>query len=240
MGALSAYRHFFFDLDNTLTRSKSPIEEQHREQLAALQQDVIVISGAHHAQISKQLNYLAIIRMGQNGNHSFDRLGKELWKDTLSKHEEQSILDHIKSLRPFIPHSIPDENDLVDHRGCQISFSILGHNRKVESKEACDPGQEIRQKLLSEIPLLSDTVEVRIAGTTCFDYFARGKNKGFNVMRLIQHYGWNPLECLYFGDALYPGGNDETVIGVIDTQPVNDYKHTYRLLDLSSLNSTDT
>jgi HAD superfamily hydrolase (TIGR01484 family) len=233
MRALSDYRHFFFDLDNTLTRSKSPIEAEHRNILAALPQDVVVISGAHHIQINKQLDSLPIIRMGQNGNHTFNRGNVELWRDVLGSDEEQAIRDHIAAIRPLIDHDIHDETDLLDHRGCQISFSILGHNRQVHDKECCDPRQEIRTRLLATCPLVSDTVEVRIAGTTCLDYFARGKHKGFNVWRLIQHYGWNPDECIYFGDALFPGGNDETVIGVIDTMPVTDYKHTYRIIDLS-------
>lgn len=233
MRSFSNYRHFFFDLDNTLTRSKSLIETEHRNVLTALPQDVVVISGAHHIQIDKQLNGLPIIRMGQNGNHTYDRLGVELWREVLGSSEEKAIRDHIARVRPLIKHDIPSEDDLLDHRGCQISFSILGHNQHVSSKETCDPDQAIRTHLLATHPLTSDTVEVRIAGTTCLDYFAKGKNKGFNVMRLIQHYDWNPDDCIYFGDALFPGGNDETVIGIIDTQPVNDYKETYRLLTIT-------
>jgi hypothetical protein len=41
---------------------------------------------------------------------------------------------------------------------------------------------------------------------------------------------WNADEAVYFGDALYEGGNDETVIGIIDTIPVKDHRHTYDLL----------
>ena len=46
------------------------------------------------------------------------------------------------------------------------------------------------------------------------DYFKKGKNK-FNINRLIDLKGWEKEECLFFGDALFPGGNDETVNGVI-------------------------
>lgn len=37
-------------------------------------------------------------------------------------------------------------------------------------------------------------------------------------------------DCVYFGNALFPGGNDKTVIGVIDTFPVDNHLHTYSVL----------
>jgi hypothetical protein len=41
---------------------------------------------------------------------------------------------------------------------------------------------------------------------------------------------WQKEDCLYIGDALFPGGNDETVVGVIPTQLVKDYHATYTYL----------
>lgn len=65
-------------------------------------------------------------------------------------------------------------------------------------------------------------MEVQIGGSTCLDYFKKGLNKGANVKKLIEALGWNKDECVYFGDALFPGGNDETVVGIIDTVKVAD------------------
>lgn len=227
---ISRYSHLFFDLDNTLTRSKSIIEPEHKTLLRRMQHTVVVISGAHQVQIHKQLDSLRCIRMGQNGNHTLDATGHELWNDALSPHEESEILQHARTIRGLLTDAIVDDADLLDHRGAQISFSILGHSRPVTEKESCDPRQSKRKHLLETSPLHSDSVEVRIAGTTCFDYFAKGKHKGFNVMRLITLNGWDPSTCLYIGDALYPGGNDESVVGVIETLQVRDYRHTFEML----------
>jgi hypothetical protein len=92
--------------------------------------------------------------------------------------------------------------------------------------------------MLAEHPLISDTIEVKIAGTTCLDYFKKGRNKGYNVTRLCSFKSWNLDTCLYFGDALYPGGNDETVIGIIDTQSVLNPDDTYKLLTTIKNNTT--
>ena len=41
---------------------------------------------------------------------------------------------------------------------------------------------------------------------------------------------WDINECIYFGDSLFPGGNDETVIGIIDTVAVQNHRHTHDIL----------
>ena len=70
-------------------------------------------------------------------------------------------------------------------------------------------------------------VDVVPGGTTCLDFFLRGKNKGYNVLRLIKKEGWLHEDCIYVGDALFPGGNDETVLGVIPTHAVKDPDETF-------------
>lgn len=234
MKALHEYTHLFFDLDNTLTRSRTVIESGHREVLQQLKQDVAVISGTHHLQIAIQLQHLPVIVMGQTGNHTFSKSGTELWNDVLSPQEEEEILSHISLLRPLLQHEIPNEDDLIAFRGAQISFSILGHTAPVDDKERIDPDLTIRKKLLVEIPFSSKTVDLCISGTTSLNYYLRGRHKGFNVQRLIDYYSWNNVECLYIGDSFYPGGNDEAVIGVIDTHQVSDFRETYELLSMTN------
>ena len=68
---------------------------------------------------------------------------------------------------------------------------------------------------------------VRPGGTTTFDFTIAGKDKGFNILRLIRHEGWKKEDCIYIGDALFAGGNDETVIGVIPTHAVKDPDDTF-------------
>jgi hypothetical protein len=78
-------------------------------------------------------------------------------------------------------------------------------------------------------------VDVRPGGTTTFDFTIAGKHKGFNIMRLIEKEGWKKEDCVYVGDALFPGGNDETVIDVIATHAVNDPDETFRFIEQSLL-----
>lgn len=224
------YRHLFFDLDDTVTNSRSQIEGGMSDLLTLLSHDVIIISGAHTDQIRAQVGELPAYIMGQNGNHSIGTDKHTIWEELLEEEHQKEIEEHISQVMKHAPRSVRDTGDLIENRGAQISYSLIGHNEDKDKKRAFDPDRKIRIELLEKVPLKSDHTEVKIAGTTCFDYFMKGRHKGFNITKLIQRNNWNSSECLYFGDALFPGGNDEAVIGVIDTVSVTDPQHTADLL----------
>ncbi len=71
---------------------------------------------------------------------------------------------------------------------------------------------------------------MKIGGSTSLDYLHKDRHKGTNVQKLIDLMHWNKDECVYFGDGLYPGGNDEAVIGVIETIAVDDHLDCYKKL----------
>ncbi len=218
----SAYRHVFFDLDGTVTRSRSLITPEMRTALSGLLEsgrDVIIVSGAEVKQGRYQTEDLPIFYLGQNGNHAYDgKTQSDLWKEQLSDSEKAQIYAHIKSIP--VTWDVVNKHDLIEDRGSQISYSLLGHHEDVSKKEAFDPGGKRRAQILQERLLASDTIEVVIGGTTTFDYVKKGLHKGFNVARLIADKGWKKEECIYLGDALFVGGNDEKVLGVIDTKQV--------------------
>lgn len=220
--------HLFFDLDNTVTRSRSKIATELRRVLTGISHDIIIVSGAICAQIATQMDGVPCYKLGQNGNHAESPDGTLLWEELLLGNEKEEVYAHIH----MIPRvwMVSDEDDLLQDRGCQISYSLLGHNEVLEKKEGFDPRSETRKVILARHPFVSDTLEVKIGGTTCLDYTAKGKHKGYYVARLVERMGWNKSDCVYFGDMLFPGGNDESVIGVIDTQPVENPNHTLQLL----------
>lgn len=113
--------------------------------------------------------------------------------------------------------------------GAQISYSFVGHHADITLKKEFDPGGSKRREVLASHPPPVG-IEVRVGGTTCLDYFPYGLNKGFNVRKYASLRGWPMRECIYVGDALFPGGNDESVIGVMPTFPVQDPEETYGFL----------
>jgi HAD superfamily hydrolase (TIGR01484 family) len=226
----SAYRHIFFDMDGTVTRSRTPASAEMKDALLAL-----IASGRHVIVISGQDTMATQVGagsyyMGQNGNHTVNaQSGEELWNDVLSNEAKADIYAHIASL-PRIPE-VRDGADLIEDRGSQVSFSLLGHHADISVKEKFDPGGARRKKMLEERPFISEYAEVKVAGTTTLDYFKKGAHKGSNIERLIERMGWKKEECVYVGDQLYKGGNDEPVIGVIDTHEVKNPDETLAYIE---------
>lgn len=227
---MKTYTHLFFDLDNTLTPSRSPIQPHMLELLQQLPHTLIIVSGSTNQQMRIQVGNLQCYQLGQNGNDALDTTGKSLWAHDLSDSEKKDIEAHTQAVRSLITHPVPDENDLIEDRGSQVSFSIYGHNAPPAEKKACDGDFKKRKALLEACPFESLTLDVQVGGSTCLDYFKRGYHKGSNVKKLIELMQWNPEECVYFGDALFPGGNDSSVVGVIETVAVADEEDTYRRL----------
>lgn len=234
-------RHFFFDLDNTLTRSKQHIEPSHAEILEKLTKhaDVVVVSGHDEGSIKDHLGeglkshyYI----LSQNGNHAEDRAGAVLWEHKLSPAQVEAIHTFIAKARAKLALQVRDENDLIDDRGCEVAYSLIGHHENIETKEAFDPKSEKRMRLLADMQDDAGklgkeaNVEVRVGGTTVLDFMEKGKNKGYNIAEFIKRFKWDANDCVYVGDALFHGGNDETVMGIIPIKAVKDYRETYSYL----------
>lgn len=223
-------KHLFFDMDMTVAPSRQPITQKMYDLLTSLTEDIVIVSGQLVDKIQWQSNDLPAIRLGQNGNHAVDIDGRELWNITLSPDHKQQILNHIEKLVAILPNPPNSDWHPIEDRGGQITFSPVGNTAPVEIKMSYDPDIKKRFALLKEIPFESDELVVKIGGSTSLDYFHKDSNKGTNVKKLIELKGWDADECIYYGDGLYPGGNDEAVIGVIETVPVESDEDTYEKL----------
>lgn len=218
-------------MDLTIAPSREPILTEMHDFLTALPHDIVVVSGQLLDKIDWQTNKLTAYYLGNNGNHANDLDNIELWKnDDLSPSHKAEIQAHIDEMVACLEHELNYDWSPVEDRGAQITFSPIGNTAPVELKRVYDPDRKIREALLAAVPLQSEDIIVKIGGSTSFDYIHKDRHKGTNVQKLIDHMGWNKDDCVYFGDGLYPGGNDELVVGVIDTVPVTDHLDTYQKL----------
>jgi HAD superfamily hydrolase (TIGR01484 family) len=224
------YKHLFFDMDMTIAPSRQPILPEMYELLSNAPCDVIIVSGSTVDQIKYQSNNLRSFKLGQNGNHAIDPEGVELWHSPLEQHHRDQILDHISEIMEILDHEVNHEWNPIEDRGAQITFSPIGNTAPVELKKTYDPDRQKRLKLIETIPFASEDLVVKIGGSTSLDYLHKDRHKGTNVAKLIELAGWDKDECIYYGDGLYPGGNDEAVIGVIETVLVEDHLDTYKKL----------
>ena len=235
-------KHFFFDLDNTLTRSKSLILPEHEDTLVRLSgiADVVVVSGSSEKNIWGRLTDNSrgtYYSLTQNGNRAFGRDRDLLWERLLELAQKEAVARFVARARAHTPTIVPDENDLLEDRGCQMAFSFIGQHADIELKEKFDPDFAKRRMVLEdlrdEVAHLDEehNLEVTIGGTTNLDFYLKGMHKGHNAREMMRRMDWNPAESIYIGDALFPGGNDETVVGVMPTRAVKNYHETYEYLE---------
>ncbi|MBI4093431.1 HAD-IIB family hydrolase, partial [Candidatus Kaiserbacteria bacterium] len=209
-------RHFFFDLDKTLTPSRSLMLPEHQAVFERLckERDVVVVSGAEIRQMQSQLPAsLAglFYILAQNGNHAIDKSGTELWREELTSARKSAILAFAENVKRELALFVKDENDLIEDRGAQISYSLIGHHEDLAKKNAFDPDAHLRLDILARHAadveeLKQKGVEVKTGGTTTLDFFSWGMHKGYNISRFIEKMGWEKEDCIYVGDALFPGG----------------------------------
>ena len=229
-GNMPKYKHLFFDMDQTIAPARQPILPEMFEYLTSLPHDLAIVSGQEVEKIIWQSKNLKAFRLGQNGNHAVDLDGVPLWNVPLEDHHRTEILDHISEVIEILEHEINHDWNPIEDRGAQITFSPIGNTAPVELKKAYDPDRRKRESLLEKIPFASKELIVKIGGSTSLDYIHKDRHKGTNVQKLIDLMHWDNADCVYFGDGLYPGGNDEAVIGVIETIPVDDHLDCYAKL----------
>ncbi len=233
-------RHIFFDLDKTLTRARSVMQADHQEIFRALcaKKDVIVVTGGQESQIRTQipieptgLYYM----LSQQGNYAVDKNGSLLWHEAVSKEQEQAVRNFVENLKQDLNVPVKDEGDLFENRGSQLAYSILGFHEDVDKKYEYDPDSSKRLALLSRHDqelndLRTIGIEAMPAGTTTIDFILVGKHKGSNINRFLELKQWKKDDCVYVGDALFPGGNDESVIGIIPTHPIKNEGETFEFV----------
>lgn len=200
-------------MDKTLTESRVHITKEMFELIYPMREDIVIVSGSEISQMHKQLGNEFYL-MGCSGNHC------EFWFYTLSYEDKEEILNFLQGY--------PNGEDLIEDRGCQISYSLVGHYANIKLKEECDPDKSKRREIINNFK--SKTLQASIGGNTCIDFYKKGHSKGDNVIRYMEAMGWERDECVYIGDGLFPGGNDQSVIGKIKTIPVNNPEETYGIL----------
>ncbi|MEX0935222.1 MAG: HAD-IIB family hydrolase [Candidatus Paceibacterota bacterium] len=220
-----------FDVDQTLTKSKSNLEEDMATLLCELLRhtSVAFISGASFEQLKTQVVDLLPC------NEYFERLfilptsgalfytytnGKwELvYQSQLSQTEREHVIRAIEETLDEIELPRPDTlyGERIENRGAQITFSGLGQEAPLSEKKKWDPERKKRKSIQSALAPKLPSFDVRLGGSTSIDVVKKGQNKGAGVERLAQHISIPLSSLLFIGDALFEGGNDASMrdIGV--------------------------
>jgi len=233
-----------FDLDETLTETRSLITDEMAELLGELlkQYRVCVISGGSFEQFQKQ--FIANLKVDSTqlkSLHLMPTCGTQYYRYRLSKKDwEQMYAENFNSAEKEIIIAALNEGidetgyriktpngPLIEDRGSQITYSALGQDAIPAEKKSWDPSGEKKRKIRKVVALKIPQFEVRAGGTTSIDVTKQGIDKAYGMRKLMELLGVNKEEILFIGDRLWEGGNDYPVkLMGIDTIPVGGYEHT--------------
>lgn len=215
-----------FDLDDTLTPSKSPVTPVMAQALAELLalRPVCIITGGRLEQITTQVtDRLDVDDALRARLHLMPTCGTRYYRPEPG------------GLREVYAHDLPDEQrahvrrvlereatrlglvpqrtwgEVVEDRGSQVTYSALGQQAPLEHKMAWDPEGAKKEALRAAVAAALPDLEVHSGGSTSVDVTRSGIDKAFGMRELARHTGLALEQLLFIGDRLDEGGNDYPV-----------------------------
>ncbi len=240
-----------FDLDGTLTESKSDLDEEMAELLRKLLEIklIAVIGGAKYEIFQRQflskleisselLKNLFLFPTTATTFYKHNGISwEEVYRDDLTIDEKEKIFAAFEKTFQELGYKHAEKifGELIEDRGTQITFSALGNEAPLEAKEKWNKeNPDIRSKMEKILQGHLPDMEAKVAGLTSIDVTRIGIDKGYGV-RQISKYLSVPLEdMLFIGDAFGPERNDEAVLetGVLsyEVKGVGDTKELVRYI----------
>lgn len=210
-----------FDLDGTLAKSKSPIDEKMGTLLAELLNvtSVAIISGGDWPQFEKQvldhlpsktnLQRLSILPTCGTKFYQYKTSWKKLYEENFTDAERTKIKDALqKAIKNANIDIEKTWGEQIEDRGTQITFSALGQKAPLEEKKGWDPDFAKRKKITAPLKETLKDFSIGLGGTTSIDITKIGIDKAYGIGKLKEILKIDIPEMLFIGDALFEGGND--------------------------------
>lgn len=239
-----------FDLDDTLSITKSPISDRMSELLGKLLEkyDVCVISGGNMKQFERQvtdrldvpahlLNKLHLMPTCGTRYYRYDELGKKWalqYAEDLTIEQKKRIREALEKVAREMGLWVDNpQGEVIEDRYSQMTLSMLGQQASPEDKYAwAEKYKDVRPVLRDKVATLLPDLEVRIGGTTSTDVTLPNIDKAYGMHKLIQAIEISKDEILFIGDKLQEGGNDYPVKAMgIDSIEVDGWETTAYVIE---------
>jgi len=225
--SLSTKKIIMFDLDGTLTKSKTVLDKEIAFLLCRLLEKkiVVVLGGGNYTQFKNQfLNFLKcakalfknlfILPVSGGSLYRFQN-GKwrMIYKHTLTAKEKTKVQAAFRKAFYDISYIPPKKiyGRVIENRGSQITFSALGQKAPLNKKKVWNIKTDVRPQLRTALKKYLPNFEIRLGGLTSIDVTKKGINKSYGVTEIMKLLSVSRKDVVYIGDALYEGGNDYVV-----------------------------
>src|SRR3989338_1225703 len=242
-----------FDIDGTLTRSKSPLEDNPlidtdmSDLLNKLMNKykVAIISGASYKQFESQIlahltkdgELLKNLYLLPTNGTTLCIYKEGAWQcppvNALTDSEKKEIYAAFNKMFTEVGFVIPEHayGEVIEDRGSQITFSAFGQNAPIELKEAWDNGHSKRGQMVSVLKKYLPDFASHIGGATSIDVTRKGIDKAYGLRELLKYLNLPNEKLLYVGNELYPDGNDAPALSVAgESRAVKDQGETKKVI----------
>ena len=226
-------RKFVFDVDGTLTPSRKKIEDNFAEFFESFCKRNLVyfVTGSDKPKTVEQIGE----KIFNSAQLSFNCAGNEVWnKDYLVYSNDwkpdQDIVNYLEELLNQSEFTEKTGKHIEFRKG-MVNFSIPGRNCSYEQRELYkewDNKTQERKHFYEKIKSKFDYIGIYIGGETGLDIFKKGHGKSQAISKIRT----DPSDVIYyFGDQIFPGGNDYDVAMLCDHYVnVESWSDTYRSL----------
>jgi phosphomannomutase len=220
--------NYVFDVDGTLTPSRGVIDKGFSDWflMFAKTHNVFLVTGSDYQKTLEQLGKdicESVIRVYNcSGNAVYE-------KGILVKQSSFKISEELNKflIETLNKHQYHTKTGLhIEERIGTCNFSIVGRNASKNQRleyVMFDKFNKDRQSIAEKINNMFPEVEAVVGGETGIDIYEKGKDKS-QVSTELSPY-------IFFGDAIFPGGNDYTVAQKANMYyNVDGWEETFELL----------
>ena len=244
-----------FDLDGTLTKTKSALDLEMSLLITRLlmSKKVAVIGGGKYAIFQEQFlrhlktpkfffKDLSLFPTTSTAYYRYHNGWKKVYALILTKSQKQSIRRAFKEALQEVHHDHPKKvyGKVLEDRRTQMTFSaigqdvvaILGKKKGVAMKEAwLRKNKDLKMKIAKAVQRRLPDLEVRAAGFTSIDVTKKGIDKAYGIHQIQKHLQVPIKKMLFIGDAIFPGGNDYAIVKTgVDYIPVAGPEETKKII----------
>lgn len=220
--------NFAFDVDGTLTPSRQRIDLSFKEWFLSFCQrnNVYLVSGSDYAKTLEQLgeDICNAVKGVYSccGNALYVNGELQYQNDFELSDEQERFLYELVSLSPFPSKT----GNHLEKRIGLVNLSVVGRNATWEQRHfyaGYDYALSERKHLAKLIECKFPELQATLGGETGIDIHLKGKDKS-QIAEFLRPF-------TFFGDKVYPGGNDFTLANVADNYHVVDnWQDTFEIL----------
>lgn len=227
---------YIFDVDGTLTPSRGAIDPEFLQFMLSFAErnPVYFATGSDAPKTIEQvgIELFSSIRCSYNCN------GNSVWEKGVNVRNNDWIIPD--DARALLEQWLA-ENDFthktgnhIEERPGMVNFSIVGRNATLEERAdyvRWDQERNERFNFALELNTRFPDIKATVGGETGIDIAPKGLDKS----KIIEDFSVDDT-LLFFGDAIYEGGNDYSLAQAIKTNrrgiahKVKDWKDTYKML----------